>query len=89
MSQGGGGAAPTPPIGFDAPTQFPDMPVTAGADAGPGPGQDALGLSRPKADPADLERIRSYLPALIAQANRPESTQAFRNYVRGLRAQVL
>lgn len=63
--------------------------MTAGADAGPGPGMEALGLGRPQADPRDLERIRSYLPALIAQASRPEATQAFRNYVRGLRAQVL
>lgn len=66
------------------------MPVTAGADAGPGPGMEALGLSSaPQMDPADKERLRSYLPALVARASRPEATQAFRNYVRALRAQVL
>jgi hypothetical protein len=40
-------------------------------------------------DPADRERLRSYLPALVAQASRPEASVAFRNYVRALRAQVL
>lgn len=78
-----------PPTGFDAPTQFPDRPVTTGIDLGPGAGSDALGLSAPKMDPADRERLLSYLPALLAQANRPESTSAFRNYVRALRAQVM
>lgn len=90
MSSGGGGAAPTPPLGFSAPTQYPNQPVTAGADAGLGPGSEALGLPQsPQMDPADQERLRSYLPALIAQAARPEATQSFRNYVRALRAQVM
>ena len=90
MSSGGGGATPTPPLGLSAPTQFPNQPVTAGADAGAGPGSEVLGLnSGPQMDPSDLERLRSYLPALIAQAARPEASQAFRNYVRALRAQVI
>lgn len=79
----------TPPTGFDAPSMHPGMPVTAGADLGPGPGTEALGLSAPQMDPADRERLVSYLPALVAQANRPEATSAFRNYVRALRAQVM
>jgi hypothetical protein len=90
MSLGGGGAASTPPIGFDAPSQYPDQPVTAGADSGAGPGSEALGLpGTPQMDPQDQERLRSYLPAMIAQAARPEATQSFRNYVRALRSQVM
>ena len=31
---------------LDAPTQFPDEPVTAGSEFGAGPGPDVLGLGR-------------------------------------------
>jgi hypothetical protein len=38
-------AASQPIIPLDAPSQRADEPVTFGANAGPGPGMDALGLS--------------------------------------------
>jgi hypothetical protein len=38
-----GGNRPAMPVPFDAPTQRPDEPVTAGAALGPGPGPAALG----------------------------------------------
>jgi hypothetical protein len=40
----------TPPpaaVGFDAPTNRPGQPVTAGADAGAGPGSEALSARAP------------------------------------------
>lgn len=90
LTTASGGGAVQQPVGFDAPTQFPDMPVTSGVDAGPGNGSSVLSMNQtPQMDPSDVERIRAYLPALMAQANDPSSTQAFRNYVRILRSQVL
>jgi hypothetical protein len=51
--QGGPAQAPQMPqyngAPFGAPTQRPDEPVTAGADAGPGPGSDVL--NAPQAAP--------------------------------------
>jgi hypothetical protein len=38
-------AASQPVIPLNAPSQRPDEPVTFGADAGPGPGIEALGLT--------------------------------------------
>jgi hypothetical protein len=35
-------AAPAPPGTLDAPTAFPDEPITAGLDVGEGPGPEAL-----------------------------------------------
>jgi hypothetical protein len=37
----GGGGGPDI-LGLDAPTAFPDEPVTSGVDAGPGPGSESL-----------------------------------------------
>ena len=89
----GGPAATTPASGpmltpLDAPSARPAEPVTAGAALGPGVGPDALGLDDGSLKNESLEKIRPYLPVLIFQANRPESTQAFRNYVRQVRAQL-
>jgi hypothetical protein len=63
-------------------------PVTAGAALGPGVGPDALGLGPSAEMEADTERLKTYLPALIEMANRPDSTSSFRNYVRQLRSRV-
>ena len=94
MGAQGGPAAPTPASGppaltpLHAPSARPDEEVTAGAALGPGVGPDALGLDDGSMKDADLERIRPYLPVLIFQANRPESTQQFRNLVRRVRSQL-
>lgn len=48
MGSGAEGAAGLP--GFLDPTARPDEPITAGADAGDGPGADALGLPAQNAD---------------------------------------
>lgn len=82
-----GGALPLP---LDAPSARPGEPVTAGANAGPGPGQDVLGLL----DESDLTRsdfhyLRKYLPTLqyMVDSN-PNTSFSTRALVRFLRSQV-
>jgi hypothetical protein len=70
-------------VGFDAPTQMPDEPVTAGAPTGAGPGLEALGL--PNAPDQDLRRLIAYLPVFEHMANQPGSSKAARNLVRQLK----
>lgn len=52
---GGGGVAPGD-INFEAPTDRPNEPVTAGLPVGPGPGPEALGIGVGPNDPATLLR---------------------------------
>jgi hypothetical protein len=70
-------------VGFDAATQDPDTPVTAGATMGDGPGLEALGL--PNAPSQDLRRLVAYLPVFEHMANQPGSSKAARNLVRQLK----
>jgi hypothetical protein len=83
-----GGVDPSGLTPLDAPTARPDEPVTAGAPVGPGVGPEAIGLGPGAARQADLQQLKAYLPVLIAQANRPNSTRGFRNFVRRLRAEM-
>lgn len=72
---GGSGAPANPPpvVPFGAPTQSPDMPVTAGADAGAGPGSSALGLVDTSSEDAILSWA-PYLPTLEWRANQPDAS---------------
>ena len=73
-----------------APTQRPDEPITSGIPMGAGPGPEVLAMNTPAADTdSDKQRLLSYLPALEVLSQSPNSTQAFRNYVRTLRANLL
>lgn len=73
---------PTP---LGAPSQFADQPVTAGADAGDGPGSDALGLPDSSNEAADIaRRYGPYVPMLVRMADDPTASQDFRNQVRYL-----
>jgi len=72
-----------------APSQRPDEPVTTGSPIGPGAGPEALTLPSNQDTDTDRARLISYLPALEAAAQSPNSSQAFRNYVRVLRANLL
>lgn len=84
-----GQAAPTADLSrvvpMGAPSQHPDMPVTAGADSGPGPGMAALGMSAPQNDPG-IAQMRALLPMFELAANLPTSSFEFRQFVRRLRA---
>lgn len=68
---------------MDAPTEYPDEPVTSGADAGPGPGASVLGL--PTSDPS-MQYAKDLLPALEIAASMPHQSVEFRQMVRRLRA---
>lgn len=60
-----------PPWLFETPTSFPDEPVTAGLDMGPGPGSDALALQQPPED------VREQTLAYLAQFfDNPEAQMA-------------
>lgn len=72
-----------------APTERPEEPVTTGIPIGPGAGREALNLPSNQDSDTDRQRLISYLPALEAAAQSPNSSQAFRNYVRVLRANLL
>lgn len=77
----GGGAVP--PTGFDAPTRYPDRPVTTGIPLGPGAGPEALNL--PGRDQQDIDRLRHLLPALEVMASLPTTSPETRNFIRYLR----
>lgn len=81
--------APVQVVPLDAPTQMPEEPVTTGADFGPGPGSSVLMMNQNMDTGEDRNRLLSYLPALEVAAQNPKASQAFRNYVRMLRAQLL
>lgn len=74
---------------ISAPSERPEEPVTSGAVRGPGAGPEALQLPGATDTSEDKARLMSYLPALEAAAISPNSSQAFRNYVRVLRAEFL
>ena len=82
--------ASAPIVPLNAPTQRPDEPVTAGADAGPGPGMDSLGLGARDAAASDAFRstLVSYMPALMRIAANPNTSPETRNVIRQLRERV-
>lgn len=89
--QGGGApaATPTAPTAMGDPSTMPDQPVTAGADAGMGPGSSELGLPDTTDSTAELKRkYGPLLPFLIRKADDPTSSQAFRDQVRTLISQI-
>lgn len=78
---GPSGAAPVP---LNAPTQFPDEPLTAGSAAGPGPGPDALPSS---VKPTDRDIIVKYLPAMQRATTFEGAPDSFKAFVRWLQGQ--
>jgi hypothetical protein len=85
--------APSPMLpnvtGIDEPTTRPDEPVTSGIALGAGPGPEALNMPSMEDTSEDKQRLLAYLPALESAALSPDASQAFRNYVRVLRAEFL
>mgnify|MGYP006267079727 CR=1 FL=1 len=74
-------------IPLNAPTTMPNQPVTHGADAGPGPGTESLGLNT--ADNLQnamfKAQLASYMPALMFIASRDTTSPETRNIIRQLR----
>lgn len=85
----GPGGLPITPIdtsgstGMAAPSEHPDEPVTAGADAGPGPGMGSL-----RAAPVDpsVQYMKQILPTLSLFASMPYASREVRQMVRRIRA---
>jgi hypothetical protein len=75
-------------IPLSAPTQRPGEPVTAGVDAGPGPGREVLGLKSPvDTQLEDLAKIGKYLPLMMQFADSPDSSGTMKAFVKYLRSQ--
>ena len=77
-----GAAANVVPMG--QPSGQPGVPVTNGADAGPGVGMDALGLQSP--DQQAAAQTAAYMPAYMFLANKPGSSSTARNLIRRIRS---
>lgn len=75
---------PTP---LHAPSENPNQPVTAGADAGAGPGSSVLNLPTDSRDSLRAQ-YGPIMPALVAQAQSPYATQAFKDSVRAILAMM-
>jgi hypothetical protein len=76
-------------VPLNAPTRRPDEPVTAGVDAGPGPGREVLGLKSPTdAQLEDLARISKYMPMMMQYADSPQSSGTMKAFVKYLRSQT-
>jgi hypothetical protein len=71
-------------VPLDAESQLPDVPVTDGADAGPGAGSEVLSSTAQTA----TNFMASYLPALEFIANQPGSSDAARNLVRQIKGSL-
>jgi hypothetical protein len=82
-------AAGAPVTPLYAPTERPSEPITTGIPMGDGAGPEVLGINNNLDTQEDRDRMLSYLPALEVVAASPTSSQAFRNYVRQLRANLL
>jgi len=77
-------------VPMNAPTSMPNVPVTDGANAGPGGGMDALGLGAREqvADDAYRAQIAAYMPALLTIAANPNTSNMTRMIIRKLRDQI-
>lgn len=88
MAEAGGAGGPAqPPLDMSrvtplgAPTQNPNEPVTAGANAGAGP--DASVLPQ---DAQTMQYMKAMLPTLEIAASQPNASIEFRQMVRRLKA---
>ena len=76
-------------VPLTAPPRRPDEPVTAGVDAGPGPGSEILGLKTPTdVTLEDLTKISQYMPLMMQYADSPQSSGTMKAFVKYLRSQT-
>jgi len=76
-------------VPLSAPTNRPSEPVTAGVDAGPGPGSEILGLKTPvDTQLQDLSVLAKYMPMFEAFADSPESSGTTKAFIKYLRSQA-
>jgi hypothetical protein len=75
-------------VPLNAPTQRPNEPVTAGVDAGPGPGSEILGMKTPiDTQLQDLSVLAKYMPLMAQFADSPQSSGTMKAFVNYLRSQ--
>jgi hypothetical protein len=79
-----GAQASVTPLG--APSGMPDVPVTNGADLGPGEGAQALGGMPPVKQ--DAQHLAKYLPALIDMAEQDDTPPGMKTWVRNIIANM-
>lgn len=79
-------AAVPPPVPVKAPSARPDEPVTAGAAAGEGPGEEILGLNY-DAD-RDAASLINALPILEFLASQPNASRQLRILLREVKARI-
>lgn len=77
-------------IPFDAPTQYPDEPMTTGLRTGAGAGPEILSTPAMIAaqNSEDVARLMAVLPIYARIAESPNASNAMRNFYRYLRSQV-
>lgn len=76
-------------IPLGAPTNRPMEPVTAGVNAGPGPGSEILGLKTPvDTQLQDLSVLAKYMPLMERFADSPESSGTTKAFIKYLRSQA-
>jgi type VI protein secretion system component VasF len=76
------------PTGLAEPTQNPQQPVTAGADAGAGPSMQDAGIAPAVGDAELVSKLGPLLGVFMRMADSQYSTDAFRQQVRDLRARI-
>lgn len=69
-------------VPLDAPTQYPDEDVRTGGAIAP----ESLYATDAMANSEDADRMRAALPYLSTLAELPQTSNAFRNYVRYLKS---
>lgn len=75
------------PLGAE--TRRPNEFVTAGVDAGPGPGREILNLpNSAEMQIADLSMMAKYLPLMQTFADSPNSTGTMKAFTKYLKSQV-
>jgi hypothetical protein len=72
-------------VGLGDPSAMEDTPVTDGAALGPGAGTEAL--TPPPEDPS-ASRNESWMYAMLYMADQPNSSDAARNLVRAMKANM-
>ena len=76
-------------IPLGAETRRPNEFVTAGVDAGPGPGRDVLGLpTTADTQVQDLTMLSKYLPLMQSFADSPNSTGTMKAFTKYLKSKI-
>lgn len=79
LAESGGPVDTTGVVPINAPSQYPDMPVTAGAVTPGGPQEPSEN---------DILRLRTYFGVMKVLASRPEASEATKQLVRQLEARM-